>query len=130
MTLFTISICCSRKKGFQALIYINYKSFDIHICSIQTGSFLHILHQSFEVERPKGHWSEVVVHLYIFANLVVAWLYYELFLINLYSFPAVRRCFCWQTLAEILIKYHTLLFSRVRKNVASRLLQSWWRFKG
>ena len=40
---------------------------------------LHILHQSFEVERPKGHWSEVVVHLYIFANLVVAWLYYELF---------------------------------------------------
>ena len=22
------------------------------------------LHQSFEIERPKGHWSEVVVHLY------------------------------------------------------------------
>ena len=26
---------------------------------------LRILHQSFEIERPKGHWSEVVVHLYI-----------------------------------------------------------------
>ena len=25
---------------------------------------LRILHQSFEIERPKGHWSEVVVHLY------------------------------------------------------------------
>ena len=26
---------------------------------------LGILHQSFEIERPKGHWSEVVVHLYV-----------------------------------------------------------------
>ena len=26
---------------------------------------LRILHQSFEIERPKGHWSEVVVHLYV-----------------------------------------------------------------
>ena len=26
---------------------------------------LRILHQSFDIERPKGHWSEVVVHLYI-----------------------------------------------------------------
>ena len=25
---------------------------------------LRILHQSFEIERPKGHWSEVVVYLY------------------------------------------------------------------
>ena len=25
---------------------------------------LRILHQSFEIEIPKGHWSEVVVHLY------------------------------------------------------------------
>ena len=25
---------------------------------------LRILHQSFEIERLKGHWSEVVVHLY------------------------------------------------------------------
>ena len=25
---------------------------------------LRILHQSFEIERPKSHWSEVVVHLY------------------------------------------------------------------
>ena len=25
---------------------------------------LRILYQSFEIERPKGHWSEVVVHLY------------------------------------------------------------------
>ena len=24
-----------------------------------------ILHQSFEIERLKGHWSEVVVHLYV-----------------------------------------------------------------
>ena len=30
---------------------------------------LRILHQSFEIERSKGHWSEVVVHLYnIFYN--------------------------------------------------------------
>ena len=27
---------------------------------------LRILHQSFEIERPKGHWSEVVVHLYTY----------------------------------------------------------------
>ena len=27
---------------------------------------LRILHQSFGIERPKGHWSEVVVHLYIY----------------------------------------------------------------
>ena len=27
------------KKGFQAFIYISYKSFDIHICSSRTGSF-------------------------------------------------------------------------------------------
>ena len=26
---------------------------------------LRILYQSFEIERPKGHWSEVVVHLYL-----------------------------------------------------------------
>ena len=26
---------------------------------------LRILHQSFKIERPKGHWSEVVVHLYL-----------------------------------------------------------------
>ena len=26
---------------------------------------LRILHKSFEIERPEGHWSEVVVHLYI-----------------------------------------------------------------
>ena len=25
---------------------------------------LRILHQPFEIERPKGHWSEVMVHLY------------------------------------------------------------------
>ena len=25
---------------------------------------LRTLHQSFEIERPKGHWSEVEVHLY------------------------------------------------------------------
>ena len=25
---------------------------------------LRILYQSFEIERPKGHWSEVVVYLY------------------------------------------------------------------
>ena len=25
---------------------------------------LRILHQAFEIERPKGHWLEVVVHLY------------------------------------------------------------------
>ena len=37
--LFTILICCTRKKGFQAFIYIYYKSFDIHICSTRTGSF-------------------------------------------------------------------------------------------
>ena len=29
---------------------------------------LRILHQSFEIERPKGHWSEVVVHLYIYKH--------------------------------------------------------------
>ena len=29
---------------------------------------LRILHQLFEIERPKGHWSEVVVHLYCPAN--------------------------------------------------------------
>ena len=28
-----------KKKGFQAFIYIYYKSFDIHICPSQTGSF-------------------------------------------------------------------------------------------
>ena len=28
------------KKGFQAFIYIYYKSFDIHICSIKPGSFI------------------------------------------------------------------------------------------
>ena len=27
------------KKGFQAFIYIYYKSFDMHICSSRTGSF-------------------------------------------------------------------------------------------
>ena len=26
---------------------------------------LHILHPSFEIERTKGHYSEVVVHLYM-----------------------------------------------------------------
>ena len=26
---------------------------------------LRILHKSFEIKRPKGHWLEVVVHLYI-----------------------------------------------------------------
>ena len=26
---------------------------------------LRSLQQSFEIERPKGHWSDVVVHLYI-----------------------------------------------------------------
>ena len=26
---------------------------------------LRILHKSFEIERRKGHWSEVVLHLYI-----------------------------------------------------------------
>ena len=30
---------------------------------------LRILHQSFEIERPKGHWSEVVVHLYIYISI-------------------------------------------------------------
>ena len=30
----------------------------------QDWLILRILHQSFEIERPKGHWSEVVVHLY------------------------------------------------------------------
>ena len=29
---------------------------------------LRILHQSFEIERPKGHWSEVVVYIYIYIN--------------------------------------------------------------
>ena len=28
-----------KKKGFQAFIYIYYKSFDIHVCSSLTGSF-------------------------------------------------------------------------------------------
>ena len=29
---------------------------------------LRILYQSFEIERPRGHWSEVVVHLYIYKH--------------------------------------------------------------
>ena len=39
VTVFTILICCSRKKGFQAFIYISFKSFDIHRCSSLTDSF-------------------------------------------------------------------------------------------
>ena len=38
---------------------------------------LRILHQSFEIERPKGHWSEVVVHLYF--QLFVGVLCWSLF---------------------------------------------------
>ena len=38
VTVFTILIC-SRKKWFQAFIYIYYNSFDIHRCSSPTGSF-------------------------------------------------------------------------------------------
>ena len=30
---------------------------------------LRILHRSFEIDRPKGHWSEVVVHLYIYKHM-------------------------------------------------------------
>ena len=30
---------------------------------------LGILHLSFEVERPKVHWSEVVVHLYMYIQV-------------------------------------------------------------
>ena len=30
---------------------------------------LRILHQSFEIERPKGNWSEVVVHMYIYISI-------------------------------------------------------------
>ena len=32
---------------------------------------LRILHQSFEIESPKGHWSEVVVHLILFVIVIV-----------------------------------------------------------
>ena len=39
VSLFTILICCTTKKGVRTFIYIYYKSFDIHICSTRTGSF-------------------------------------------------------------------------------------------
>ena len=52
------------EKGIQAFIYINYKIFDKHRCSSPTGSFFCSLHQYFELERPKGHYLEFVVHLY------------------------------------------------------------------
>ena len=35
---------------------------------------LRILHKSFEIERPKGHWSEVVVHLYILRKTIEGYL--------------------------------------------------------
>ena len=44
---------------------------------------LRILHQSFEIERPKGHWSEVVVHLYT--------LVFYLAIVN----KVLRHCHSW-----------------------------------
>ena len=32
---------------------------------------LRMLHQSFEIKRPKGHWSEVVVHLYALIKIII-----------------------------------------------------------
>ena len=60
----TIVICYSRKKGFRHLFTFTKK-----LCHTQMFQldwlFLHILHQSFEIERPTGHLPEAVVHLYI-----------------------------------------------------------------
>ena len=39
VTVFIILICFSRKRGFQAFIFVYYKSFDKHRCSSPTGSF-------------------------------------------------------------------------------------------
>ena len=44
------------EKGFQAFIYIYYKSFDKQMFQ-PDWLILHILHQSFEIERPK-EWVE------------------------------------------------------------------------
>ena len=47
------------------IIYLHLLSyFDTHRCSSPTCSFLRITHQAFEIEWSKGHFSEVVVHLY------------------------------------------------------------------
>ena len=64
VTLFTILTCCSRKKGFRRLFTFTIKALTytyVPVCLL----ILRILHQSFEIERRKGHWSEVVVHMYL-----------------------------------------------------------------
>ena len=41
------------KKGFQAFIYIYYKSFDIHICSSRTGSLYAFYINRLKLKDPK-----------------------------------------------------------------------------
>ena len=53
MTLFTKLICCSRKKGIQAFIYIYYKRFDIHLWSSRTGSFYALYIKRLKKKDPK-----------------------------------------------------------------------------
>ena len=65
-------ICCSRKKGFHLLL----KLWHTHMFQ-PDWLILRILHQSSEIERPKGHWSEILVHLHMHeyilqVNLIVS----------------------------------------------------------
>ena len=50
------------KKGFRHLFIFILKLWHTHMFH-PDWLILHILHQLFEIERPKGHWSEVMVHL-------------------------------------------------------------------
>ena len=58
VTVFTILICLFRKKGFGHLFI-----FVIKALTNTDVSILRIQHQPYEIDRPKGHWSEVVVDL-------------------------------------------------------------------
>ena len=68
MTLFTILICCSSKKGSRHLFKFDLKHWHIHMFQ-PYWLILRILHQSFEIERHKGHLSEIVVYLSIYLSI-------------------------------------------------------------
>ena len=54
---------------------------------------LRILHQSFEIERPKGHWSEVVVHQYIYIYIYIYLYLYIYIYIYIYIYVVyVMKC--------------------------------------
>ena len=85
---------------------------------------LRLLHQSFNIEIPKGHWSEVVVHLYL-VSLV---LFDFINLTQVHNFTvSAQDIFTFRRLSVFTASFTGIL--QVLMQIMNRFVPSYWLVK-